>query len=140
MTLIVPKNLLLFSKLCNLKLRIFLSAILKLELQGIQGPIKFSAKEILKSSIEDISLKELEKTKEIKVMLCGVIDPPDLVCCKQVYDTITKQNKVPIALKPVSGTQKFRIQFKNNGSKEVEADFSFVKIGENKEGEFSMNT
>ena len=79
------------------------------------------------------------KTKEIKVMLFGVIDPPDLVCCKQVYDTETKQNKVPIALKPVSGTQKFRIQFQNNGSKEVEADFSFVKIGENKEGEFSMN-
>ena len=31
------------------------------------------------------------------------------------------------------------IQFKNNRSKEVETDFSFVKIGENEEGEFSTN-
>ena len=56
-----------------------------------------------------------------------------------MFDVATKQKKVPIALKPASGTQKFRIPFKNAGAKDIEADFSFVKIGENKGGEFSMN-
>lgn len=68
-----------------------------------------------------------------------MIDPPQLICTKQVYQVANKHNVVPIALKPTSGTQKFRIPFKNNGSKEIEADFSFVKIGENTDGEFSMN-
>ena len=56
-----------------------------------------------------------------------------------MFDVTNKMNVVPLALKPTSGTQKFRIPFKNEGSKEIEADFSFVKIGENKKGEFSMN-
>ena len=44
-----------------------------------------------------------------------------------------------IALKPAYGAQKFRIQFKIQGSKEIKADFNFVKIEENKDEEFSMN-
>jgi len=72
-------------------------------------------------------------------MLCGVIDPPELICTRQVFDKGIKQNIVPLALKSASGTQKFRIPFKNNGSKEIDADFSFVKINETKKDEFSMN-
>lgn len=114
-------------------------SFLNLEIHGIDGKEKFNVKHIQKTDEGDVSLQKSIKEKQIQVMLCGVVDPPDLICCKQVYDIATKQNKVPIALKPTSGTQKFRIQFRNNGSKELEADFSFVKIGENKDGEFSMN-
>lgn len=114
-------------------------SFLNLEIHGIDGKEKYNIKHIQKTEEGDISFQKSIKNRQIQVMLCGVVDPPNLICCKQVYDINTKQNKVPLALKPTSGTQKFRIQFRNNGSKELEADFSFVKIGENKEGEFSMN-
>lgn len=114
-------------------------SFLNLELPGNRDNQKYNEKRIQKSEGDDLTISEETKSKKLQVMLCGVIDPPQLICPKQVYDVATKQNKVPIALKPSSGTQKFRIPFKNNGSKDVEADFSFVKIGENKEGEFSMN-
>ena len=112
-------------------------SFLNLELPGVSGD--YNQKSIKKDGEEGHKVEETIKNKQMKVMLCGVVEPPELICCKQVYDINTKQNKVPLALKPTSGTQKFRIQFRNNGSKEVEADFSFVKIGEQREGEFSMN-
>lgn len=112
-------------------------SFLKLELPGLKGD--YNQKSIKKEGEDGHKLEETIKNREMQVMLCGVVEPPELICCKQVYDVNTKQNKVPLALKPQSGTQKFRIQFRNNGNKEIEADFSFVKIGEQKKGEFSMN-
>jgi hypothetical protein len=113
-------------------------SFINLEIQGMEGVEKYNEKKLLTSN-GDMAITEKVSNKRIQIMLCGVVDPPNLICCKQVYDTNTKFNKVPLALKPSSGTQKFRIQFKNEGSKEIEADFSFVKIGEDKKGEFSMN-
>lgn len=114
-------------------------SFLNLDLATNKGNPQYNEKKIQKAEDENFSITEEVKSKRLQVMLCGVVDPPELICTKQVYDVSTKQNIVPLALKPVSGTQKFRIPFKNNGSKDVDADFSFVKIGENKEGKFSMN-
>lgn len=113
-------------------------SFINLEIQGMEGAEKYNEKKILTTK-GDMDVTEKVINRRIQIMLCGVVDPPNLICCKQVFDINTKNNKVPLALKPASGTQKFRIQFKNDGLKEIEADFSFVKIGEDKKGEFSMN-
>jgi hypothetical protein len=114
-------------------------SFLNLELSGRRGSSKYNEKRIQKSENESLSIAEEVKSKRLQVMLLGVVDPPQLICTKHVYDMTTKQSIVPLALKPTSGTQKFRIPFKNVGAKDIEADFSFVKIAENKKGEFSMN-
>ena len=114
-------------------------SFLNLELSGSRGSSKYNEKRIQKNENESLSITEEMKSKRLQVMLLGIVDPPQLICTKHVYDMTTKQNIVPLALKPTTGTQKFRIPFKNVGSKDIEADFSFVKIAENKKGEFSMN-
>ena len=124
-------------KTLNPKNKSITLSFLNLELPKNKGHYK--EKRLQKQGSDKFDITEEVKNKRLQVMLCGVIDPPELICTKQVFDVSTKQNIVPLALKPSSGTQKFRIPFKNNGSKDIEADFSFVKIGENKEGEFSMN-
>lgn len=75
-------------------------------------------------------------------MLCGIVDPPRLVCLRKLSATDSGEKVVPIALKQQSGTQKFRIPFKNCSKKEADVEFSFIKISEansNIENEFSMN-
>lgn len=114
-------------------------SFLNLELSGSRGNVKYNEKRIQKGDDDSFNIAEETKTKRLQVMLLGVVDPPQLVCTKHVYDETTKQNIVPLALKPTSGTQKFRIPFRNVGAKDIEADFSFVKIAENRKGEFSMN-
>lgn len=88
-------------------------SFLNLVLPEIRDNPKYKEKRIEKEGNEDISLSEATKNSNLQVMLCGVIDPPNIQCVKQVYDVDIKRNKVPLALKPVSGTQKFRIPFKN---------------------------
>ena len=114
-------------------------SFLNLELSGSRGSASYSEKRIQKGEGEDFSIAEETKSKRLQVMLLGVVDPPQLICTKHVFDINTKHNVVPLALKPTSGTQKFRIPFKNVGTKDFEADFSFVKVAENRKGEFSMN-
>ena len=70
----------------------------------------------------------------MQVMMCGVIDPPKLECPRSVVDERAGRKLIPIALKKVVGTQKFRIPFKNDGKKDLDVEFSFVKIGENLDG------
>lgn len=94
-------------------------SFLNLELPEIRNDAKYNEKRIQKSDDDNIALTEEIRSNKLQVMLCGVVDPPNITCVKQVFDTVTKKNKVPIALKPVSGTQKFRIQFKNDGSRDV---------------------
>lgn len=114
-------------------------SFLNIELSGSRGSTKYKEKRIQNSEGDNLSISEETKSKRLQVMLLGVVDPPQLICTKHVYDVTTKQNIVPLALKPTSGTQKFRIPFRNAGAKDIEADFSFVKIAENRKGEFSMN-
>ena len=114
-------------------------SFLNLELSGSRGDSKYNEKRLQNNEDEGLSIAEEIKSKKLQVMLLGVVDPPRLICMKHVYDTTTKQNIVPFALKPTTGTQKFRIPFRNAGAKDIEADFSFVKIAENKKQEFSMN-
>lgn len=75
----------------------------------------------------------------MQVMLIGVIEPPKIICPKSVFDARAGQRLIPIALKQVGGTQKFRIPFKNESAKELDIEYSFVKIGEKWENEISMN-
>ena len=75
----------------------------------------------------------------MQVLVCGVIEPPKLSCPKSVHDDWAGKKLIPIALKQAGGTQKFRIPFMNESSKDLDIEFSFVKIGEKKKDEVSMN-
>ena len=81
----------------------------------------------------------MKAKKRMQVMMAGVIEPPKLLCPKSVLDAHASRKVVPIAIKQIGGTQKFRIPFKNDSAKDLDIEFSFVKIGEKKEEEISMN-
>lgn len=58
-------------------------------------------------------------------MISGIIDPPSIECLK-LMKIDGDQSVIPLAIKRQGGQQKFRIPFKNNGSQDVEIDFSFA--------------
>lgn len=86
-----------------------------------------------------LSFSEMKAKKRMQVMMAGVIEPPRLLCPKSVLDAHAGKKVVPIAIKQIGGTQKFRIPFKNESAKDLDIEFSFVKIGERKDEEISMN-
>ena len=91
---------------------------------------------------QDLSLEEFASRSELQIMLIGKIDPPKIFCPR-----ILKQNGehqiIPLALKRVTGHQKFRVPFRNEGSSDADIEFSFIKVGESAsallKNEFSMN-
>jgi hypothetical protein len=91
-----------------------------------------------RSKHQDMSWERFEQKKSTKVMMIGTIEPPRLECPKSVFDSHSQKRIIPIALKQAPGTQKFRIPFINKSAKDLDIEFSFVKIAEKRE-EVSMN-
>ena len=56
-------------------------------------------KHIKKRGLDSAVLQQKRRQSKMQVMLCGRVEPPKLVCCRELKDTATNNNVVPIALK-----------------------------------------
>lgn len=80
--------------------------------------------------------KKLAQHQKVEILLAGRVDVPSISCPKELLDQEMKERMIPIVIKKPVGTaaltssaaaSKFRLPFKNNGTQELEVEFSFAK-------------
>ena len=64
-------------------------------------------KHIKKRGVDGAVLQQKRRHSKMQVMLCGRVEPPKLVCCRELKDIATNNNVVPIALKKNQACQKY---------------------------------
>lgn len=70
----------------------------------------------------------------MEILLAGKVDIPSITCQKELVDHDLNEKMIPLVIKKPSsvalqanGGSKFRLPFKNNGTQEIEIDFTFAK-------------
>lgn len=78
--------------------------------------------------------KKLALHQKIEILLAGKVDIPSLTCPKELIDNDLNEKMIPLIVKKpcsaamqANGGSKYRIPFKNNGTQELEIEFSFAK-------------
>jgi hypothetical protein len=73
----------------------------------------------------------------MEILLAGKVDVPSITCPKELFDADMKERLIPVVIKKPVGSaaltsaanagSKFRLPFKNNGTQEIEVEFTFSK-------------
>ena len=64
-------------------------------------------KHIKKRGVDSAILQQKRRHSKMQVMMCGRVEPPKLMCCRELKDTTTNNSVVPIALKKNQACQKY---------------------------------
>ncbi len=77
----------------------------------------------------DIELHKKEsEPKQIKVMLLGRLENPEIKCMRELFHEGSESKMIPLCVKKNQAQQKFRIPFKNMSlSQDADIEFTFVK-------------
>lgn len=90
-----------------------------------------SGSQVSDPSEVEIELHQREKSqeKQIRVMLLGKLENPQIECVRELLCEDIGQKMLPICVKKSQPQQKFRIPFKNTSlTQDADIEFTFVKL------------
>ena len=81
--------------------------------------------------------KKVTQIQRLEILLAGQVQIPRLICMKSIKpqlphleSNLLQDKHIPLAIKNISGQQKFRIPFKNTGEQDIEVEFAFHKVSQ----------
>ena len=107
---------------------------------GVSESFEEFLKKKFKGSMKDFlkDRKKVTQVQKLDILLAGQVQIPKMICMKTIKPAVTElessqltENQlIPLAIKNISGQQKFRIPFKNTGEHDIEVEFSFHKASQ----------
>lgn len=79
--------------------------------------------------------KKLAQLQKVEILLAGRVEVPNLMCPRELQDHGMNEKMIPLVIKKPNSSNmqqanagsKFRLPFKNNGTQDLEIEFSFAK-------------
>ena len=110
------------------KLQSRVVSFIDIELSDGASSTQTAAEKHVSHKEERIVLKERQISSKIEVLLLGFLDNPVIKCQKQLFNRMACQDIVSLAVKKMTGIQKFKLPFKNMSSYlDSDIEFAFIR-------------